>query len=152
MKGEAGASGEGSGVWRKKGVRWWRMCRSTGSSTRRRVHIRFGTNNICNYHNRGLELALRGMYQAKTDLGIFQETKVTDGIYTRGLAGYIVVATDATSRHRYGVAVFYRTALNFAVEAIRQFGPNVVSFQMATGERRWYIMGCYLTPNETSKI
>ena len=46
--------------------------------------IRFGTYNIRNGRNRGLESALRGMSQANMDLGIFQETKVTDGIYTRG--------------------------------------------------------------------
>ena len=30
------------------------------------------------------------------------------------------------------------------VEAVQQFGPNSVGFQLATGERRWYIVGCYL--------
>ena len=31
-------------------------------------------------------MALRGMSQANMDLGILQETKLTDGIYTRGSA------------------------------------------------------------------
>ena len=35
---------------------------------------------------------------------------------------------------------------------MRKFGPNVIGFQLATGARRWYIMGCYLAPNETSTI
>ena len=95
---------------------------------------------------------MRGISQANMDLGIFQETKITDGVYTHGLYGYSVVATDALSQHCGGVSVFYRPVPHFAVEAIQHFGPNIVSFQMATGERRWYIMGCYLTPNETSKI
>ena len=59
--------------------------------------IRFSTYNICNGRNGGLELALRGMSQANMDLGILQEKKVTDGIYTRGSAGYSVVGTDAPS-------------------------------------------------------
>ena len=41
-----------------------------------RVPIRFGTYNICNGRNGGLELALRGMTQANIDLGIFQEKKI----------------------------------------------------------------------------
>ena len=45
--------------------------------------IRFGTYNILNGRNGGLEAALRGMSQANMDLGILQETKLTDGIYTR---------------------------------------------------------------------
>ena len=49
--------------------------------------MRFGTYNICNGRNGGLELALRGVFQANMDLGIFQETKLTVGVYTRVSAG-----------------------------------------------------------------
>ena len=59
------------------------------------VLIRFGTYNIWNRRNGGLESALRGMYQANMDLGILQETKVTDGVYIHGSNGYTFVATDA---------------------------------------------------------
>ena len=114
--------------------------------------IRFGTYNIRNGRNGGLESALRGMYQAKTDLGIFQETKCTDGIYTRESAGYRVVATDAPSRHSSGVTLFYRPSQLFAVEAVREYGPNIMSFEVATGARRWYIIGCYIAPDDTSTI
>ena len=38
------------------------------------------------------------------------------------------------------------------MEAVRQFGPNVVGFQLATGARWWYIIGCYLAPDDTSTI
>ena len=71
------------------------------------------------------------MAQANMDLGIFQETKCTDRIYTRESAGYSVVATDAPSQHLGGVAVFYRPSPHFAVESVLQFGPNVVGFQLA---------------------
>ena len=73
------------------------------------VPITFGTYNIRNGRNGGLKSALRGVAQANIDLGVFQETKCTDGIYTRKSAGYRVVATDAPSRHRGGVALFYST-------------------------------------------
>ena len=69
--------------------------------------IRFGTYNIRNRRNGGLESALQGMAQANMDLGIFQETKCTEGIYTRDSAEYRVVTMDGPSRHRGGVAVFY---------------------------------------------
>ena len=57
------------------------------------VPIRFVTYNIRNSNNGGLGSALRGVSQANMDLGIFQETKVTDVIYTRRSDGYNVVAT-----------------------------------------------------------
>ena len=118
-EGKAGAIREGSGGRGEKGVRWSGMCQSTEKSTKKTVPIRFVTYNIRNGRNRGLESALRGVSQANMDLGIFQETKVTDGIYTRGSAGYSVVATDAPSQHRGVVAVFHQPAPHFAVEAIQ---------------------------------
>ena len=51
-----------------------------------------------------------------------------------------------------GVALFYRLSPLFAVEAVREYGPNVMSFELATGARRWYIIGCYLAPDDTSTI
>ena len=63
------------------------MCHSTGRPLSGKVPIRFGTYNIRNGRNGGLEAALRGMSQANMDLGILQETKLTDGIYTLGSAG-----------------------------------------------------------------
>ena len=116
------------------------------------MSIRFGTYNIRNGRYRILKSTLRGMYQANMDLGIFQETKVIDVIDTRGSAGYSIVATNAPSRHCGGVAVFYRPALNFAVEAVRQFELNFVGFQLATGEQQLYIVGCYLNPDDNSTI
>ena len=107
---------------------------------------------IRNRRNGGLESALRGVPQANMDLGLFQEAKVTEGIYTCGLAGYSIVTTNAASRYHGRVAVFHRPAPHFAVEVVQQFGPNVVGFQMVTVERRWYIVGCYLAPDDTLTI
>ena len=109
------------------------MCKHTGRPTSGKVTIRFGTYNIRNRCNGGLEAALWGISQANMDLGILQEKKLTDGIYTRGSAGYSVVATDAPSRHRGGVAIFHQPAPHFAVEAVQKFGLNVIGFQLAMG-------------------
>ena len=97
-------------------------------------------------------MALRGMSQANMNLGISQETEITDGVYTRGLDWSRVVSTDAPSRHRDGVAVFYQSSTRFAVEVVQKFWSKVVGFQMVTGEWRWYIIGCYLAPDDTSMI
>ena len=35
---------------------------------------------------------------------------------------------------------------------MQKFGPNVIRFQLETGERRWYIVGCYLAPDDTLTI
>ena len=38
------------------------------------------------------------------------------------------------------------------MEAVRQFGPNIVRFQLATGAQWWYIIGFNLAPDDTSTI
>ena len=91
----------------------------TRGSMKEEVPIKFGTYNIRNRRNGGLESALQGMSQANIDLGVFQETKCTDGIYTRESAGYHVIATDALSQHRGRLALFYRPSPLFAVEEVR---------------------------------
>ena len=48
--------------------------------------------------------------------------------------------------------MFQLPAPHFAVEAVQKFGPNVVGFQLATGGRRWYIVGCYLALDDTLTI
>ena len=47
--------------------------------------IKFGTYNIRNGRSGGLKAALRAMEQGNMDIGFLQETKLTDGVYTRGV-------------------------------------------------------------------
>ena len=42
--------------------------------------IRFGKYNVRNTQNGGLESAWRGVGQENVDVGVFQETKLTEGI------------------------------------------------------------------------
>ena len=124
------------------------MCKPTRRPTDGTVPIRFGTYNIRNFRKWGLESELWGMSQANMDLGILQETKITNGVYTRGSARYKVIATDAPSRHRGGVALFYRLIPRFVVEAVERCGPNVMVWQVVTGEKRWYIVRAYNPPED----
>ena len=73
---------------------------------RGRIPILFGTYNIHNGQNGGPDLALRGMSQANMNLVIFQEKKLTVGVYTCRSSGYSIVSMYALIRPRGGVAVF----------------------------------------------
>ena len=51
------------------------------------------------------------------------------------------------------MAVFYCTSPQFTLEAHHQFGPNVVRLQLVLGRAwKWYIVGCYLSPDKISTI
>ena len=38
------------------------------------------------------------------------------------------------------------------MEVLHICGANVVRFQMASGGQRWYIIGCYLAPDDALTI
>jgi len=111
--------------------------------------IKFVTLNILSGRNGRLEMALREMNRMNADLGILTEAKLTAGVYTRGGFGYRVLATDAVSPHKGGIAFFWRERPNWTVESQACHGPNVISFELVTGGRRSLVIGAYISPSET---
>ena len=134
------------------------MC--TGSSTggsqgdRQEVvrPICFGTYNIRISWNGVLESALQVMLQTNVDLGVFQETKVTKVVYTRVPSKYWVVVSESLSAHSGRANFFFCEAEEFTVEVFHLHNANIFSFQLASGVQWWYIMGCYLVPDDASTI
>jgi hypothetical protein len=110
--------------------------------------IAVATWNIRNGCNGGLESASRAMEAMGVDLGVFLETKLTGGVYTRNSSGYSVVTSDAPSSHQGGIALFWRANKTYEIEDWRIRGPNVLSFVIETGSQRFYVVGCYMPPND----
>ena len=48
--------------------------------------------------------------------------------------------------------MFYREGAGFVVEEVQQYGPNVLSFEVVSGQRRCYIVGCYIAPDDAQRI
>ena len=103
------------------------------SGTERSGNFRVGTYNIRSGRAGGMESALRAMDACGVDLGIFQETKLTDEYYTRNSSGYKVLATKAASAWSGGIALFYREHASFEVEEEKVWGQNVMSFELVLG-------------------
>ena len=81
------------------------------------------------------------------DLVVLQETNITKCIYTSESSSYKVVAMEAPSAHSGGVSIFYQTADHLSVEVFQVHGENVVSFQLALEYMWWFIVGCYVPPD-----
>ena len=128
------------------------MCRSTGVSTQVSDPIQFGSYNIRNIWSEGLDSSFRGVSQANLELVVSQENGIMGIVYTRGSDGYSAVGIDASIQHRSRVAVLYWPPPRYAVDAIQQFRPNYVGFQIDMGDKRWYIIRCYLAPDNTLTI
>ena len=82
------------------------------------------------------------------DLGIFTETKITDGIYTRFSSGYNVTASNAISARQGWIALFWRDNEIYEVEEVATHGPNVLTFELVTGQMRYYVVGAYIPPSD----
>ena len=80
-------------------------------------------------------MALQGISQANLVLGIFQEKNLTVRFYTYGSSGYSVVATNASSQRRSGVALLYWPSTLYVVEAIQKFKSNLIGFNLTKGGR-----------------
>ena len=93
---------------------------------------------------------IRGMDQANLDLGIFQETKIKDSIYTGMLAVYHVVTLYAPIQYFMGVAILFLDAPHFHVDAIHLDGTKVTRFLLDSGRRHWLIDGFYISHNNVA--
>jgi len=110
--------------------------------------ITITTYNVISARGTRLLQALRAMDDIKTDIALLTETKLCRGRHTRKGFGYTVMATDAPSHSKGGVALAWRTTANhWSLEGVRPLSPNSISATLVSGTQRWLLLGTYLTPN-----
>ncbi len=57
------------------------------------------------------------------------------------------------SPHQGGIGLIWREDHNgFEVKTVRPLTPNLMSFQLVTGNERFYIMEIYIPPNCTMEV
>ncbi len=95
---------------------------------------------------------MQAMKLMGVDSGILLETKLTKGVYTRWSSGYHVQATHAPSAWQGGISLFWRASDLYEVKEVELRGPNVLSFQLVLGATRYYIVGCYIPPNNLTTL
>jgi hypothetical protein len=108
--------------------------------------------NIQSGCNGGLESALQAMKLMGVNFGVLLETKLTKGVYTRWSSGYHVQTTHALSAWQRGISLFWRASDLYEVEEVEMRGPNVLSFLLVSGATRYYIVGCYIPPNDLTTL
>ena len=97
----------------------------------------------------GLTFAAKGLAKMGVGRAVLSEMKVTDDRYTRMMSGYKVLVTKAPSKHKGGIALLWQPDHGgFEVEAARVVTPNLITFQLVTGDERYYVMGIYIPPND----
>ncbi len=61
--------------------------------------------------------------------------------------------SDATSPQQGGVALLWEEGhQDFEVEAVTIASPNLLTFQLVTLEERYFVMGAYIPPADTTGV
>jgi hypothetical protein len=97
--------------------------------------------------------AAKGLAQMGVVIRILTKMKVTNNRYSKSLSGYRVLVSKAASPQKGGIGLIWREDCDgFEVKAIRPLTPNLMSFQLVMGNKRYYAMGIYIPPNCTMEV
>jgi hypothetical protein len=86
------------------------------------------------------------------DCGVFLETKLSEGIYTCWSSGYNVRSIHAPSKWQGEISLFWRASETYEIKVVEICIPNVLSFQLILGTTSWYIVGCFILPNNLTTL
>jgi hypothetical protein len=110
--------------------------------------------NIRSGRRTGLAAAAKGLRQMGIGCAVLTETKLTNDRYPKFVLGYQVISSKAASPHQGGVALLWRELEDqgFLVEAVHIASPNILTFQLITGEDQFFVIGAYIPPADTTGV
>jgi hypothetical protein len=109
--------------------------------------------NIRSARGAGLAAAAKGLRQMGVGRCVLTETKLTNDRYPRTVSGYRVILSKATSPQQGRVALMWEEGhQDFEVEAVTIASPNLLMFQLVTGEERYFVMSAYIPPADTTGV
>ncbi len=105
--------------------------------------------NIVDERGGRLAQAAAGLAQMKVGLAVLTESKLVNNRYPKSASGYTIMCSKAVSGHLGGVTLLWReNDPKFEVESVLfNNGPNIVTFQLTTGDERFYVIGIYVPPD-----
>ena len=85
----------------------------------------------------------------RVGLAVLTETKLVNNRHPKTTSGYSTMCSKAVSRHQGGVALMWKeNDPKFEVELVLlNNGLNIVTFQLTTGDNRFYVIGIYVPPD-----
>jgi hypothetical protein len=86
-------------------------------------------------------------------LAALMEMKVTEDRHPRLTSGSKILTSKAASPNQGGIALFWKENCGeYKVESARVFTPNLLMFQLVTGNKQFYCMGVYIPPTDTMRV
>ena len=112
-----------------------------------RRFVRLITHNVISAGGNDLNMVLRAMNHMHVDIGVLAETKLSHDKHTRNCEGHTVFSTKSDG-FKGGIALFCRNSSQWTIEGIKAFGPDVIRWTVASGNRHWACLGIYMPPSE----
>jgi len=111
--------------------------------------FRMGTWNIVNGRRGRLAQAAAGLAQMGVGLAVLMETKLVDDRHPTTASEYTIMCSKAVSGHQGGVTIMWKeNDPKFEAESVLfNNGPNIVTFQVTTGDEQFYVIGIYVPPD-----
>ncbi len=86
-------------------------------------------------------------------MAVLMETKLTNDRYTRLASGFKILASKATSHNQGGIALLWKeNHPGYEVESARIAMPNLLTFQLVTGNEQFYSIGIYIPLTDTMGV
>jgi hypothetical protein len=109
--------------------------------------------NIRSTRRAGLAPAAKGLCQMGVGCAVLTKTKLTDAQYPKHVEGYHVIVLKAMSPQQGGVALLWTAGhQDFEFEAVKTTSPNLLMFQLITGGVRFFVIGAYIPPADTTGV
>ncbi len=109
--------------------------------------------NIRSGRNAGLSSAAKDLVQMGVSLAVLTETKVTDNRHPCLALGYKTLASKASSHNQGGIALLWKENHGeYELELVCILTPNLLTFQLVTGNKQFYCMGIYIPPTNTMGV
>eukprot|EP00957_Ditylum_brightwellii_P145561 11083161-Ditylum_brightwellii.AAC.1 len=62
------------------------------------------------------------------------------------------MASNAPSAHQGGIALCWKVNKAYEVKEVKFLGPHVLSFQLRMGLDQYFVMGCYIPPDDLAAL
>ena len=111
--------------------------------------FRMATWNIVDGRKGRLSQAATGLAQMRVGLAVLTETKRVNDRYPKTDSGYAIMCSKAVSGYQGGVTLMWKEDdPKFEVELVLfNNDPKIVTFQVATGDERFNVIGIYIPPD-----
>jgi exonuclease III len=110
--------------------------------------------NIRSGRGTGMAAAAKRLHQMGVGCAVLTKTKLTNDRYPKFILGYHVISSKAASPHQGGVALIWKESEDqgFLVEAAHIVSSNVLTFQLITGDERFFVISAYIPPADTMGV